>query len=224
MATASQAENVRPGAGRPSRAQVEARQAELLDTALDMFLDRGFELTTMEAVAAAVGMAKRTVYARYADKAALFLAAVERAIARSVVPRADFEALASADLEATLVAFARMRIAHFQTAEGVKLQRIVNTESFRFPEIFTWYFEKGAGAAIGFLTDLLQARARAGEIDLDDPALAANIFMSMVVGGPVRTIVAGMPMPQAAIERRVDYAVAIFLNGLRPRGRAGDRA
>lgn len=217
MSAASQAEIARPGAGRPSRAQVAARQAELLGTALDMFLERGFELTTMEGVAAAVGMAKRTVYARYPDKAALFLAAVSRAIERSVVPRAQFDALASDDLEATLIAFARMRIAHFQTAEGLKLQRIVNTESFRFPEIFTWYFEQGAGPAIGFLTDLLEMRARGGEIEVDDPALAANIFMSMVVGGPVRTIVAGMPMSQTAIERRVDYAVRIFLKGIKPR-------
>jgi TetR/AcrR family transcriptional regulator, mexJK operon transcriptional repressor len=217
MSAASQAEIGRPGAGRPSRAQVAARQAELLDTALDMFLERGFELTTMEAVAAAVGMAKRTVYARYPDKAALFLAAVSRAIERSVVPRVQFDTLASADLEATLIAFARMRIAHFQTAEGLKLQRIVNTESFRFPEIFTWYFEQGAGPAIGFLTDLLDMRARGGEIEVDDPALAANIFMSMVIGGPVRTIVAGMPMSQTAIERRIDYAVGIFLKGIKPR-------
>ena len=44
----------RPAAGRPTREQAQARQAEMLDAALDMFLDKGFELTTMEAVAAAV--------------------------------------------------------------------------------------------------------------------------------------------------------------------------
>ena len=47
----------RPAAGRPTRAQAQARQAEMLDAALDMFLDKGFELTTMEAVAAAMNSA-----------------------------------------------------------------------------------------------------------------------------------------------------------------------
>ena len=54
----------RPRAGRPTREQAEARHAELLDRALDHFLDKGFEQATIEAIAADVGMTKRTVYAR----------------------------------------------------------------------------------------------------------------------------------------------------------------
>lgn len=123
----------RPAAGRPTREQAQARQAEMLDAALDMFLDKGFELTTMEAVAAAVGMTKRTIYARYPDKAALFMAAVGRAIARTATPRAALEAIAGEDLETTLVAIARLRIADLSTPEGVRLRRIITTESIASP-------------------------------------------------------------------------------------------
>jgi TetR/AcrR family transcriptional repressor of mexJK operon len=52
---------VHSGAGRPTRKQAEERQAELLNCALDMFLDRGYEQTTIEAIAAAVSMTKRTI-------------------------------------------------------------------------------------------------------------------------------------------------------------------
>ena len=55
----------------------------MLDTALSLFLDKGFEQTTIDLIAASVGMTKRTIYAKYEDKAALFRAAVERAIALS---------------------------------------------------------------------------------------------------------------------------------------------
>lgn len=44
--------------GRPSLSN-EA----LLDVALDLFLDQGFERTSIEAICARAGMAKRTVYA-----------------------------------------------------------------------------------------------------------------------------------------------------------------
>ena len=37
---------------------------QLLDKALDLFLDQGFDRTSIEAICAAAGMAKRTVYAR----------------------------------------------------------------------------------------------------------------------------------------------------------------
>src|SRR5687767_11407701 len=74
------------GPGRPSREQSELRNRELLDTALDLFLERGFEGTTIEAIIATVGMARRTVYARYGDKITLFKAALQRAIDDWVVP------------------------------------------------------------------------------------------------------------------------------------------
>ena len=52
---------VRPKAGRPTREQAVARHQALLDTALDHFLRKGFELATIEAIADDVGMTKRTV-------------------------------------------------------------------------------------------------------------------------------------------------------------------
>ncbi|MGH3248411.1 MAG: TetR family transcriptional regulator, partial [Trebonia sp.] len=77
---------MRRGAGRPTREQAEARHQELLDAALDLFLEHGFELTTIEMVATRVSMTRRTVYARYAEKSALFRTAVQRAIERQIVP------------------------------------------------------------------------------------------------------------------------------------------
>jgi len=67
--------------GRPSLSN-EA----LLDVALDLFLDQGFERTSIEAICTKAGMAKRTVYARYGDKTALFRAALQRAIEEGIVP------------------------------------------------------------------------------------------------------------------------------------------
>jgi AcrR family transcriptional regulator len=72
----------RPGAGRPTREQAERRHMELLDRALELFLERGFEVATIDAIAADVGMTKRTVYGLYADKKSLFNATVQRAIER----------------------------------------------------------------------------------------------------------------------------------------------
>jgi TetR/AcrR family transcriptional regulator, mexJK operon transcriptional repressor len=207
----------RPGAGRPTRDQAEARHRELLDTALDIFLDRGFEQTTMEGVAAAVGMTKRTVYARYPDKAALFIATVQRAIERLIVTDATLAALDTGDLEATLTAVARMRVAQVTRPEGLKLQRIINTESYRFPQIFTMSYQQGAGPVIAFLADLLRRHDTAGAVCVDRPEMAATVFMSMVISGPVRIIVSGNPLSKHEIDERIDFSVRLFLNGVRPR-------
>ena len=202
--------------GRPTREQAALRQAELLDTALELFLARGFEQTTVEAVAAAVNMTKRTVYVRFPDKAALFKAAVRRAIERTQTEPEALAALDTGDLETTLVAFAQWRVAHVTKPEGLRLQRILATESYRFPEIFNWSYEDGAGPALAFLTGLLGRHDRGGSVSIDRPEMAANVFMSMVVGGPVRILVSGNHMSQAEINDRVAYAVRLFLNGVKP--------
>ncbi|HKA15183.1 MAG TPA: TetR/AcrR family transcriptional regulator [Myxococcota bacterium] len=207
----------RPGAGRPTREQARQRHDELLDTALDHFLDRGYEQATIDAIAASVGMTKRTVYARYPDKAALFRASVQRAIEQLIVPHATLAALESGDLEATLTAVARSRVAQVMTPAGLKLQRIINTESYRFPEIFTMSYEQGTRPVIEFLAALLRRETDAGRLSATDPVMAATVFMSMVVGGPVRMIVSGQRLPSRQIEARLAFAVQLFLDGARAR-------
>src|SRR3546814_14013868 len=78
--------NHRSTSGRPTRAQARLRHEQLLDEALEQFLDKGFVMTTIDAIAAAVGMTKRTVYTRYPNKNALFGAAVQRAINTWILP------------------------------------------------------------------------------------------------------------------------------------------
>lgn len=208
---------LRKGAGRPTKAEAGARYDELIDTALDVFLERGFELATIEAIAVRMNMTKRTIYAKFTDKAALFQAAVQRAIERQIVPAEVLEGFDQGDLGATLKAIARLRIAMVMTPNGLRLQRIINTESYRFPAIFDANFDQSAKPVIVFVAKLLDRSVAAGTIAPTDTALTANTFMSMVVGGPVRTIVAGHAMSEAEIERRVEFAVGLLLDGLRPR-------
>jgi AcrR family transcriptional regulator len=207
----------RPRAGRPTREQAEARHEELLDRALDHFLDKGFEQATIEAIAADVGMTKRTVYARYPDKASLFRAAVHRAIERYSLPPESIEATDVGDLEQTLVNIAMLRIDLVASPRGLKLQRIINTESYRFPEIFTETYEIGALPTIRFLADLLERETKAGRLAIEEPMMAANLFMSMVVSGPVRFILSGVPLNGKRLKANVAYGVRFFLDGARPR-------
>jgi AcrR family transcriptional regulator len=208
---------VHRGAGRPTTEQAEARHEELLDAALDLFLEHGFELTTIEMIAARINMTKRTVYARYADKASLFRGAVQRAIERQVVPRHVLEGFDEGDLTETLASIARLRIGQVMTPNGLRLQRIINTESYRFPEIFTANYEQSARPVIDFVAGLLDRAIDAGQIAPTDSGLAASAFMSMVISGQVRAIVSGRALTEAEIDRKIYFSVHLLLDGLRPR-------
>jgi AcrR family transcriptional regulator len=208
---------VHRGAGRPTTEQAGARHEQLLDAALDLFLEHGFELTTIEMIAARINMTKRTVYARYPDKASLFRGAVQRAIERQVVPRHVLEKFDEGDLTETLASIARLRIGQVMTPNGLRLQRIINTESYRFPEIFTGNYEQSARPVIDFVAGLLDRAIAAGQIAPTDSGLAASAFMSMVISGQVRAIVSGRALTEAEIDRKIYFTVHLLLDGLRPR-------
>jgi TetR/AcrR family transcriptional regulator, mexJK operon transcriptional repressor len=209
---------LRRGAGRPTREQAEARHEELLDAALEEFLEHGFELTTIEMVAARVSMTRRTVYAKYVDKAALFNAAVQRAIERQIVPHDVLAGFDQGDLAATLESVARLRISQAMTPNGLRLQRIINTESYRFPGIFTANFEQSAKPVLEFVAGVLDRAIAAGQISPIDSGAAASAFMSMVVSGQVRAIVSGLAPTPAEMDRKVTFTVRLLFDGLRPRG------
>jgi TetR/AcrR family transcriptional regulator, mexJK operon transcriptional repressor len=206
----------RPGVGRPTRAQQERRHDELLNVALDVFLERGFEPTTMEEIAIRVGMSKRTVYSRYEDKATLFKAAVRRAIERYTLPREALEAIATDDLEDTLTAVARLRLANLATPVGIQLQRILSAQSYRFPELFNVAFEEGAGPTIRFLTDLFVRYTREGRINITEPRRAATAFLSLVIGGPARVIVSGNEIDARELDEHIRFCLGLFLRGVAP--------
>jgi AcrR family transcriptional regulator len=52
-----------------------ARRAEILDTAIALVAEIGYEVTTVDAIAEAVGASKATLYRHWADQATLVVAA-----------------------------------------------------------------------------------------------------------------------------------------------------
>ncbi len=203
--------------GRPTREHALKRHEELLERSLEMFAESGFEMTTIDAIANSLNMTKRTIYARYSDKAALFEAAMERAIKRWVLPPEMLRATDTGDLRTTLVAFARLRVGNNLTHEGLRLQRIVTSEAFRFPGVFTRY-EAATLVVIDYLVALFQRHARQSPgAWFADPELAATTFLSMINAPARLALLFGRSQNQAAIETFIDKTVRLFLDGLRPR-------
>ncbi|MFC3214708.1 TetR/AcrR family transcriptional regulator C-terminal domain-containing protein [Novosphingobium panipatense] len=93
----------------------------------------------------------------------------------------------------------------------------MNTEAYRFPDIFQTYYEIAALPSVRFLAEILENETEAGRLAIEDAILAANVFISMVVSGPVRFIVAGNSLADEDVDRRVRFAVDLFLKGAEPR-------
>src|SRR5271168_4659770 len=62
------------------QARTEETQAKILDAALAIFSEQGFEKTQLEEVAARAGYTRGAIYAHYASKEDLFLALMEHRV------------------------------------------------------------------------------------------------------------------------------------------------
>src|SRR3982074_3563746 len=72
--------------GRPTREEAARRDERLIEVATNLFMERGFEGTSIDAVAEAAGVSKPTVYARYRDKGDLFAAVLRDRIREWLPP------------------------------------------------------------------------------------------------------------------------------------------
>jgi TetR/AcrR family transcriptional regulator, mexJK operon transcriptional repressor len=209
---------VRPGetrrGGRPTLAEARRREERLLETAGAMFMRHGFDGTSIDGVAEAAGVSKRTLYARYRDKNALFRAVLRQLIERWLVPIQDFRT-GTSDLEPMLREIARHLLASALQPMPVAIYRIIIAESQRRPEFGQLAQAGGRQAAVRAVAAALD-RFRS-EIRPHDLELAAEQFISVVVDSPLRLAALGLRDPRE-METRIGAAVDLFLNGVRKAG------
>lgn len=175
---------------------------------------RGFDGTSIDGVAEAAGMSKRTLYARYRDKDALFSAVLRQLIERWLTPIQDFRTSNGA-LEPMLREIARHFLDSALKPMPVAIYRIIIAEAERRPEFGRLAQAGGRQPAVRAVADAL-ARFRA-ELRVGDLELAAEQFISVVVDSPLRLAALGLG-DSRGVEVQIGAAVDLFLNGVRKAG------
>ncbi len=198
--------------GRPTREESADLRELLRHAALKMFLDHGYNGTTMESVAAAAGVSKRTLYAAYPDKRALFGSVVTWALGRQEWADPATETSPD-DLAGGLRAIARATLARALDPEIVRLSRMAMTEATRFPEIVGDAHALLWSPRLRAVMELLQRHTQDGTVAVDDPELAAEQFLAMVSAIPARLAAFGVFRPAEVEDRHLDHAVTLFLKG-----------
>jgi AcrR family transcriptional regulator len=215
--TTATADEKRRRRGRPTAPQAASLGDAILDVAAALFLRDGYAATSIEAVARQAGVAKRTCYARFPDKAALFQAMVHRLIAGWLGGSAP--AFTPGPLPAALHAAGRRILDVALTPEALALRRLIIAESARFPELARAMHQAGADSGATMLATLLRPDAP----DRPDTRLAGRQFMALVLSDPVnRATVGEAPPGDAEREEWVAHCVALFLDGWR--AQSGERA
>ncbi|HUC61433.1 MAG TPA: TetR/AcrR family transcriptional regulator [Alphaproteobacteria bacterium] len=206
--------------GRPSRLEAERLKDRILDAASALFLTQGYGATSIESVAARARVGKRTLYARFRDKAELFGAVVHRLIAR-LRPAGAENIFLGGGVEEILVRLADAILLAALTPEALALFRMTVAEGARFPELAAALDREGARReAIDGIARFLGSQIATGALrPLADPAFAAEEFLQLVVSVPQRRALGlGAPMTEAELRAWARNAVNLFLEGCGRRG------
>lgn len=212
--TARASQKRRAARGRPSREQSALRNEELLKRTLELFLAKGFEGTTVEAITEPIGMSTRTVYARYGDKATLFKAAIQRAIDQWIVPVEQLAELEVVDFGETLVRIARTLARKLCSPAGIQLWRISSSEVFRLPEIGSYLWERTALPTLIYLGELFRRRLNHRKLGQEEAEEAALAFLILTVESSVH-LVAFFDLSDDEFDRQIAFRTSLFLKGAR---------
>jgi len=163
----------------------DARPGELLDAALDLFVEKGFAATRVEEVASRAGVSKGTLFLYFPSKVDLFKAVVREAITgRFDEWTAELEHFPgdTADLVRECMLRWWERIGNTR-ASGIT--KLVMSEPGSFPEMPTFYPQEVVEPGNGLIRRILERGVRRGElrdIDLDNAChsiVAPMIFLTM---------------------------------------------
>ena len=202
--------------GRPTLEEAARLDRAVRDSALRLFLEHGYEGTSMDSVARAAGTTKASLYSRFASKEDVFSSVLEWAILRRDWPLPEPDPPDLADLESALTAIATVALRRALHPALIQLGRIAIAQASRFPEIARRTHTAGFLPRQPLVVELLNRHAATGAIVAEDPEILAEHFLGMVAGVPARLASFGIVRDAAVQQRHLEVAVRLFLRSLRP--------
>ncbi len=141
----------------------EARPGELLDAALDLFVEKGFAATRSEEVASRAGVSKGTLFLYFQSKEELFKAVVRE----NIIGRVNEGAALIPGFKGTTEELLRFVVLEWWTRVGATkasgITKLVISEARNFPEIADFYQKEVVLPGKKIIASVLQAGIDKGE-------------------------------------------------------------
>jgi len=202
----------------PGRPKDMEKRAAILDAAMALFPARGYDGASVEAIAQAAGVSKLTVYSHFADKEALFGAAVTECCAQ-MLPHQLFVPEAGLPVAEALRAIGRSFLDLMMDERAVSLHRVMVSQGGADRRLAEIFFSAGPRAALQEMESFLLAANAEGSLHVPTPARAAEQFFSMLKGVRHMRVLVGLCPPPSTAERDAHVAevVAMFVRAYAPR-------
>ena len=179
MATQDDAAKPPPRRGRPRDPE---RLKRILEAARKHFYAHGLERANVDAIAAEAGVSKMTVYSHFGSKEGLFGVVVQDRTDRVMGGDAGAEAMDPMKPRDALLALGEQFFELTREEHTLGKFRSLYGAASTHAEACQAFYSQGPQRLMGQLAGYLRRAQQAGTLRVKNPALAANLFLSMFLG------------------------------------------
>ena len=186
------------------------KRTKILDSALQVFAEKGFERASMDQIAAKAGLTKPTVYTYFSSKDVLFQEVMTQP--RETMMTA-FDASSDLDMVERLLNFAWAYADTVMRPDFLALARLTIGEAQRIPGTGRVYQQSGPDKVLSGLMTFMSEQKKQGRLTFDDAELAAEDFWGLILSAP-RNRALHVPektFTQAELARFIHNGICVFL-------------
>ncbi|MFT4215591.1 MAG: TetR/AcrR family transcriptional regulator [Micropruina sp.] len=167
--------------------RAQAKRRQITDAGRALFLSQGYARTSMDAVTAAAGVSKQTLYAYFPSKDELLIAILAEAL-QALGPQRGIEPPRTrAELRDALIGFVGRLLDTMLRDESIAILRLLVGEAVHVPELRHTFLEALPYQLLERATAILAGAAANGVIVPDHPEISVRLLvgplMSYVVFG-----------------------------------------
>lgn len=166
----------KPTIGRPK--DLNKRHA-ILESATTLFLELGYEGSSMEKIAKLAGVSKLTVYSHFQDKAHLFTAAIELACAQKL-PKTLFDLHDQSDLELVLQQVCQSFLKTLYSPEAMKLTLLMSSLIPHNSELVNMFYHAAPAPTHKNIINLLEKACQFDLIEINNCVQACEFLISIL--------------------------------------------
>jgi AcrR family transcriptional regulator len=196
------------GEGRTELGPRQPTRQRLIDAAVALFAERGYEGTSVGEIESTAGLAPRSgaLYKHFPSKHALLEAALAQRMGAIERLEDRIELLPLGDLDAELTVIARLALEELDRER--ELARVVMKDGDRFPEVTAGFHTAIVRRGHLIAETWVERRLENGEIRLEDPAATAQVLTDALVGYALQHFIFGEHLDAVERDRFVAAWVA----------------
>ena len=197
------------------RRRAEARPDEVLDAALELFIEQGFVQTRVEDIAKRAGISKGAVYLYFESKEKI----LEGLVRRAIVPIADSALETIKDFEGdprpVITMVMKMLAGRFSDPKIFSIPKLIFRELLGFPELAQMYRREVLDRVIPTIEGVIARGIDQGYLRAVDPHLTIrSIIGPLVLHVAMAEIFGITPEGGLHFDKLIDNHLTILFDGL----------